>query len=351
MAENAKVDKVEEVKIEVGGETKPAIVETKMTVEEMETAGFKKEEIEMAKKQGMIKEPVEKKPEEIKKPEPEKQPDPGHTREELEKKLDTDGKLSPTHEKDLLGQYNKNEQALYFKQKKERRLRQEAQQERDLYKLQVEALRNTPPQKIRVDDDGNPIPEVPDNEKYLTVAELKDIEEKKQKEKELKNSEQQIKVEKIKNRMMSLEEEGKTKYSDFGSVMGLAKQVLDTRFSNSAKVRALYHAFVEAINTDNSDESENAADIAYEIGKLHPDYKVSVTKPEEGNTEDKIKIDKILANKDKQKPSAAVGGGSGKRVVSESDLTLDDVVDMSTEKWRKLKPETRERLLRATSGG
>ena len=89
--------------------------------------------------------------------------------------------------------------------------------------------------------------------------------------------------------------------------------------------------------------------MAYRIGQLHPKYKELSAKPVKKTEEIKKenKVDRIVKNSKKRSGSAALGGGTGSfRSVSESELTLADVSTFSEAKYNKLKPETRERLLR-----
>jgi hypothetical protein len=62
--------------------------------------------------------------------------------------------------------------------------------------------------------------------------------------------------------------------------------------------------------------------------------------------EDKEKINRVLNNSKKKVSSASVSGASGKRIISESELTVEQASRLSADQWAKLKPETRDRILR-----
>ena len=61
--------------------------------------------------------------------------------------------------------------------------------------------------------------------------------------------------------------------------------------------------------------------------------------------ESKEKANRVLENSNKKVSSASVSGASGKRIVSEAELTPEQAARLSLDQWRRLKPETKKRLM------
>ena len=367
---DVKIDEgTEQVATVVIDEPKENAPAEELTREAVEKAGFSDEEIVMAEKQGIIKKPAEPSDADKKKADAEKkktddktQKETGEkTREELEKKFFVDGKeLEPQEEVELTDKYNRNEKGLYFKAKKDHLKKQKAQNERDLLKIKTaEQDKELADLKKKVAElNGEIIPDEEDPNRIITAAELKEELDKKDKAKKDEDIQEQEKREKAKTKLESISKIGKKKYTDFDKTMGLAKEVLATQLEKSARARALHETYLSAIvlsdNEGTAESEELVADIAYEIGKLHPDYKTGTSVSDKNEAKiksEKANLEKILANKEKQKSSAAIGGsGGGQRVISEDDLTPQDIKGWEQNRYNALSRRTKDRLLRESCG-
>jgi hypothetical protein len=318
-------------------------------------------EKEMAEKSGIVKKEVVDEKKEDKPPveDTDKADVSNQTFEDTEK-----------NEAVLIKNYNKNEQALYWKWKHDKRERQSAQAERDLalvreksLKGELEKIRNNstlsveklnkinkvltgPADEITVEALQAIINETPgkveDKEKPLTVKDFEEIQGKQKQEAESKASEERY----VNNRIKDAEDFGKTKFGEqYDEIMLQAQEVIEGKVELPAIIdrESLSTKLVEAIRSKEVD-LEKISDYVVGIAKLNPRF----GKPKETNSvkkETNENIDRILKNESKQKTSASVGGGSGRRVVSYDDLTVEEAARLSTEQWRRLPQAVKERLL------
>lgn len=298
------------------------------SLDEAKEGGFTPEEIEMGVKQGLIKE---------KKAEPQKKEVEQEIEKapEAEKKVIDDDDLEAEHER--IKDYNANEKALYFRQKKERQKRQKVESERDFLRAQLLALQKKEAAKIE------PEIEPEDEEKYVTVADQKRKqaeEDKKKAEQEAEQARINSEAQRIKARLAEQEEEARELDPNFDKICDLAREVMSKQSSGR---------YAKELVAIAADPEGNAPEFIYEVAQLHPEYqKVKNGKSETEKAETVKKsnnIDRIVANTQKRQSSAAVGGG-GSRTVSLDDLTIADVETMSQEQWNKLPQATRDRLLR-----
>jgi hypothetical protein len=335
-------------------EEKAVEPKVEMTADNMKEAGFSPEEIAMAEEQGQIKKPAVKSEADIKKDEAEAKAKLEADKKPPIPKKDEELTDEEEHEK-VNALKTPNEKAMYWKQKKERKGRQEAQRERDLLKIKNAELekklkeKETPAPEL--DEFGNPIVDDPD--RLITAAEL-DKRDKDKKEKEaVAKQEEQEKDKQAQAKLKNIYEQGRTKYADFDSTMKLAKVVLDT--NTSFKVKSKFDAYLTALASNDDDSEEVAADIAYEIGKLHPDYKPGTSdtsvKDDKKTETEKANLKKILANQEKPKSSAALGGsGGGNRIIAEADLTPADVAKLTQKQFDGLSKNTQDRILKESCG-
>lgn len=270
----------------------------------------------------------------------------------------------------LIKNYNSNEQALYWKWKHDKKERQEAQAERDLsfvrekaLKGELEKIRNDhglsaeklarinkvltgPADEITVEALQEIIAseskKVDDKDKPLTVKDLEALQEKQKKDSDEKAKEETYLVSRIKD----AEDFGKTKFGeDYDNIMAQAQEVLDGKVDlpSIIDLKSLSTKLVEAIKSKDV-ELETVAEYVTGLAKLNPKF----GKPKETSSvkkETNDNIDRILKNDAKQKTSASVGGGNGRRVVSYDDLTAEDASKMTTDQWRALPAVVRQRLL------
>lgn len=336
------------------------IIETTPVVEDkIDIAELSPEEQSMAKENGVVpKNVVVENKESIEKVDNKKK-----SFEDMEKNENT------------IGEYTKNEQALYFKWKSDKKARQEAQAERDLKIVQEKVLR-TELDKAREEGNltvgklnainkllnGDPeditieaiqeilaanVKKAVEEEKPLTKSDLLAIEaEKAEKEKAVAESNKNFVT-----RMNTLEEYGKTKFEDYDEVIASAKEVLDGKAELPEVIdRAdIARRLVEKINDPKNDE-DDISDFVLGIAKLNPNYgkkKVESGKSEGSKKVSSEDIDKIVKNAAKGSSSATVNGGNARRVVSHDNLTIEDAAKLTPEQYMKLPKEVRTRLLQS----
>ena len=331
-------------------EIQDEVVETKestISVEEAENLDLHPEEVKSAKELGIVKAEGDKNDEsnqdDSKEVEKETKEEKKETKEQdIETDLLKDEEDDPNKEHERYSKFSKNEKALYWKQKKEKKKRQDAESERDLAKVQLSAkdkeiallkakLAKKDVDKLDEDLDDDLYGKEDDEDKPLTKADLEKIEE-----------EKSAKIETAKKNQARINADRKdaiVKYGEehFEAVMDLAKEVM-------AEDEDLAKIFTLAI----TNPDKNLAEVAYKIAKNHPKYSEDYGKsdaPKKDTEKDDKKIDKMVKNSKKRTSSAGISGAGTKRVVSESDLKLEDAGKMSIEQWNKLSPQTRERLL------
>lgn len=305
--------------------------------EDAAEAGLRPEEIAMGEKAGVVVEKKEENAEEGEKKEDAEKKDP---------KKEAEKDLSAEEEAETIEKFNRNEKALYFKQKKEKEKRQTAEAERDLLKVQNEALKRELGEKKakkEVDEDEDNLDAKlnkdlelegeyegkEDDEKVVTVKDLKDLEAKKQKAQEEAVA--------ISKRLNEQEEAYRKKHADFDIVADLARKVMEEDKSG---------AFATKITLMASDPEADVAGFVYMLGRLHPDYKPGM---EKGSEKGKDKIDRIVENAGKKPTSAALGGGSaGVRKVSVEELTVEDAAKLTPTQWKALPAHVKERVLKET---
>lgn len=313
----------------------------KMTLEDAEKE-LSTAELEIAKEHGLISEEKPEEKSEKSEESGEDEDEDTKTEEEDEKKdvekTSEEDKTEKPEEEEETRDYNANEKALYFKQKRERNKRQKAESERDHEKLKrqhletkldgIEArLNNMETGEIDEDDD---------NERFVTKAELREMRENERKQLTEEQRRQLEQAQEIQERVKGQELDARAKYDDFDNAIELAQKVIKEK-----------EAFAIALKAEVSKEDGNVAELAYEIGKTHPDYGKTKSKPE-NKTKNKDTVNKIIKNANKKSSSAKLGGGAGRgsRKVTEDELTPEDAVRMSAGQFDKLSRETRERLLK-----
>jgi len=331
MSEDQK-NQAEEVVIDIVEE----VVEEKESG--IEAEGLLPEEVEMAKKHNLLKEVEDKEDGTDKKPtepEPEEDSDETPSFEEVEAN------------EEKLDKYNKNEKALYFRWKSDKRKRQDIQKElEDLksghelaeLKESVSAKRLSQIKEALADPDltveklqaiiegGNA---AKGEEERFTKSELEAMQK--------KDVERSKKEQEVINSKVSLAEQiGRSKYNKFDDIVKIAEEVIKTD-ATGVKLEV----FQKALLNKNIDEDQ-LADIVVDIARFSPKFKElgKAVSPDEQE-----KVDRAIKNSKKKISSASVGSSGGSRAVSESDLTPEDAVKMSKEQWSKLSKKTKDRLL------
>lgn len=309
--------------------------------------GLLPEEVEMAKEHGLLKEVEEKSKEDLRTKddgseketdEHEEQPEP-EAEEDTSEEVKTDEKEEkvgehPTFddvEKDegKLKKYNKNEQALYWKWKTDKKKKQAAIREKEELRAKYEL------DKVRGISLAQKIEKIQEALKgEVTVEQLQSIIGEKIEEPKEEKEDKSAEIERA-ERIELTEKIGNSRYDNFEELTQLAAEVVQTKKT--------YQKALEAAFTDpNLDESDLVEEVVA-LAKLHPNYGKKEEPKSEKKTED-TKVDRAIKNSKKKISSAAVGSGT-KRNISPEDLTVDDAAKLSPEQWSKLPDRVRERLL------
>lgn len=363
------------------------VVEVKPTVAEaIEVGGLSPAEAEMAEKHNLVKtEGTEKKVElKVVKDEAkaDDEPAPATVEEMAADPKAQAAVIDPVKEAELLKGFDHKGKGLYWKMKSETLRRQAAETEREHTEIKLKASQERAKKleeelkaekegkktsvktESKKDAFGNDIEEEvkDESDKPLTKKDLDDIEKSKQekldadaKVQEENNARAKVLVETLN----SQEAAAKARYDDFDEVCKLTDVITknirtietiipDPKLAN--KARALAQLFFHA--THNADKIKtgdyDAADIAYELGQLHPDYKPNgagkSSKADGGLNPEKAK--KIEANLSKRGSSAALAAGGGKRFVPYEEITLEVLESMSSADYAKVPKEVRQRVLR-----
>jgi len=246
---------------------------------------------------------------------------------------------SPTFEQaeadeKLVEKFGKNEKALYWKWKTDKHKRQEAQKEVDALKEQLKVAVEGGSSNKKVEK----IKELLKNPESLTVEALQAaIDEQVAEDKkpnELDNAE--VIRNKVATKSMFAEKIGSAKYERFNEIANLAKEII-----TEDKTGTYQKLVDESFLNDNVDENMLVERIV-NIARISPKFNTVVNSVA---PEAKEKANRVLENSNKKVSSASVNGASGKRIVSEAELTPEQAAKLSLEQWRKLKPETKKRLM------
>jgi hypothetical protein len=372
----------ESATIEVPAEIAPAKPEP-ITVEQAQAAGMTGPELQLAVEHGVVRDP---------KKDEKKEPDNGVQGKEegqkvTEEKAEAIEKAVESGEadksKDYLESLSENERKFYWRVDSEKKKRQNAQAERDQVRIQakalekqitekdlklaemegrVKALESIAPKKRLEDplgllDEGSEDRKPETVEKPLTVRDLEEYEKKKLQEQESEHAKRMERASKINTRLQELESEGRARYSDFDDKIAKAEDIIKNvdklypEAKDKARItRRIQEALRELGNADASSDSDwNAADMIYELGTFHPlnekPHSAGTNRADQG---DKVDPDQIARIVSRRSSSASLNGGSGtRRVISVDDITMEEAARLSTEEFRKLPPQVRERLLRS----
>ena len=316
-------------------EAKEIEIKVEETVEDQIT-----EELEMARKHGLIKDEEEEEDESKNEKNKEKENDELKKSEESEtdkdevklekdepakkeEKVDHSTKLDETFDKmevdpsvehEELNKFTSEQKSFYWKWKNDKKKRQEAVAKSELLELELKQLREQKKKEKNLDELLTDEEQRLEDEKPLTRKEYEEEQRKKQLV-ETKNKE-------IMMRLNAQEVEARNKYEDFDEAMKAAAPLLkDPMYYN------LYVGHAE-------DPTKNAADFVYKLGKFH-------LKPKEKTTED------LTEKKERKQTSASLvsAPSNGYKKVSFDELTLEDAVHLTTADWIKIPYATRKRLL------
>lgn len=319
--------------------------------EDFSIEGLSDGEVELAKEHGLYTEPVDKKPEDTdgkhtEQPEPKTKEDTKEEKEDgEEEEVDNDpdnfeamDEVFEKNEKSFHKNFSSNQKALYFKNKVEKKKRQEAVAERDDLRTKIDLLKDSSLSTSKIDKISKLLAD-PDN--LPTFEELQAVlkEQKEEVEDEPKVDTTKLQ-QKVADKIAFSEKIGKSQYENFDVLIKLAGEM----FNNKPR----YQKHFDSMLLDDTDENE-LVDYVVDIAKLHKDYGKPKVDPK-----DKEEVNRILKNSKKKVSSAAVGGTSGRRIISEDELTCDQVSykakTMSTAEYDKffdkLKPATQARIMK-----
>lgn len=334
-------DKKEEVLIEV---PEAEEVET-----EQDLSGLSTEEVEMAKKHGLINEKVEDKKDGEDGAEDDKEADDKkeETKEDDDTVLDPDSfeamdKVLEEDKDKFHKKFTPNAKALYFKHKKERNERQRIAKELEnvLAEKDLTAVKESA-NKAKVTKIADALKKenvtVEDLLKIIGDEEPEPTEEVKRVEESKKTIEAE-KQRQYRQRMELAEQIGKSKYENFDKIADLAKEVAE---KNPRFMKSLGEVFLDS----NIDEESIVEEVLF-IAQRHPKFKDVEKKVDNKSKED---VSRAIKNSNKKPSSASLSGSGKSNLKSEDTLTPEDVVNFSTQKWMSLSKKTRDRLLMEAS--
>ena len=371
--ETINTDKIEINEPEVIQKTEPKVP----TKEDLKATGWSKEELESAEKRGMIQKEDPKKQESDAPELPlgEKKEDPQKANEKPKSSLPDFTFKTPEQEKAFMDAFGPGtpQRGIYFRMKNERKERQRAEQERDRILSEKKALedriralesnRVEPP--AQTDENGNPID--PDAAP-LTKKEFLELQEKQRQDQIRIENETRAKGQIVADSLRDQEEYMKSIHPDYDKTVNMAKEVLNNLDElvedpkvRSKVIRMVRDLQIAAANADQYGiEDYNAADISYEIGKLHPNYGKESANGEKSDTNGHIdtpdkangsrlspdQMKRIEQNTQRRNSSASIPGGS-RRVISADDVTIADLLKMSPDqrlKFRQNHPDKYAKL-------
>lgn len=296
-------------------------------------------EIEIAKKHGLIKGEEEKKEEgiEIEDGEHKEQSDT-KAKDKEEKEVETPTFEQVEEDEKLISKYSKNEKALYWKWKTDKSKRQEAQKK-------VNELNEKLKEAVDSGVSGKKLEKIKEllkNPDSLTIESLQAVLDEKiepeKKDNELDNA--QAIQQKVALKAQFAEKIGSSKYDNFDKISNLAKEVI---LADASKT---YQKLIdESFLNDDVDENMLVERVV-SIARMSPKFNDVMNQVD---PEAKANANRVIENSKKKVSSASVTGASGKRIISESELTPELAAKLTTQQWNKLKPETRQRILKGAN--
>lgn len=256
---------------------------------------------------------------------------------------------------------------IFLHLKKERKARQAAEQKARESEARIQALEaqlKAPPAPPATADGADP------DEQPLTLKALKKLEEEKAQKAAETRAADQANHAKIKTAQQEQETDARERYEDFDhsieratDLMARLDELVPDKKKQALILTRIRDLQVAAAYADQLGlEDLNASDIAYEIGRQHPEYgtpkpanpKLTNTGPTKespmangGLTPEKLK--RIEQNTQRRSSSASVPGGGGKRVVAPEDVTAEMLAGMDYKRraaFRENHPDQYAALIR-----
>lgn len=340
--------------------------------DEVKKRGWSDEEIEKGEKFGLVKKAEEKKPEAKTEAKPEAKtpsviPSSEPRKEERRRGVIPELNLSPEQEAKLreILPPGTNLNAFYIGMKNERAQKQRWKQEAEQYKARIEELERGNRAPVKPEGDNGES----DDDKPLTMRQIKAMQEQARAEQERRQKEMTDKARIVAEAQQAHEEYARSTYEDFDETVKLAGELmknLDEYFPSGkgrSRILGLMEEFRDKVNKSHELDAEdfNEADIAYEIGKLHPNYGKKAdstsdgTQPEDnpnqgngGQTPEKLQ--RIEKNTQRRVASAAIPGGNGKRTIAASEMTLADLNRLPSRQYAAFKQKYPDRVAQLLRG-
>lgn len=278
-----------------------------------------------------------------------------------------------------LKDFSSREKAYFHQMKRDRKLRQEADAQKDaalFREIQLKKKIDELSKKEEVIEDNlDDILKDRDPEDLLTVADLKKIDELKKLKSKRKELESQVKdVKEVKKEEIDIdklgpvidvsnpivkkhldlcEKEAKSSYSDYEEVMELAQDIIAVNPAYQKRIAESYH------------NGENPAIAIYDLIKKDAEFdrlfpvaqtRVKARKGINGNRTDKVDLvdadkakkakeaqEALEKNKDRVRTSAHAGGSENKNI---GEITLEEISRMGDREFAKLPKKKRDEYLR-----
>jgi hypothetical protein len=344
--------------------------------EAIKERGWTSEEADKAEKHGLLKKPEEPKTETVTEKKEETKAEAKPPVVERRRLADHEFEMTPEQEAKFheIFPAGTKPSAFFTAARIERLKRQQAVREVDELRKQLAdrdaklSMVQQPKTKVEVDEHGN---EIDPADKPLTRRQLEELaveqEEKRRKMQEEANSKAERSAEAHKQQ----EELARATYPDFDDALKLAGDLAqniqdlipDARVQKRAyKLMAEFKEAVGRAEEIGPDEF-NAADIAYELARLHPNYgkkaedahngTLEVSDPKtKGNGGQKFspeQLKRLADNTQRRASSASIPGGNGKTSVAPDEVTLEQLNRMNSEqrsRFREKYPDHYSKLLR-----
>lgn len=349
------------------------------TPEQLKEEGWSASEIEAAQKRGLIPKPAEKK-EPAKEPEkepakteaeqepaaeeaePEKEPE----KKEPEAKPRAGGlpefNLTPEQEAEFERIFGKGTSArgLYFRMRNERTARQRLESEVAALKAQISGKKSAAEPTAEEEEDLD---------KPVTARMLLDLRKKEAEEAEQQQQAIAERAQVVKAAQTEQEEYAQSIYVDWKPTMVLAVELLKDipalvpeKHKQIRLTRLIRDMQIAASRADELGlDDDHAAFIAYEIGRMHPNYGKAAPAAEpkkDGPSKDNPKapgaikpetLKRIEQQTQRRGSSASVPAGGGKRVIDAEDVTADEFAGWDYKQrraFREKHPEQYGKLMR-----
>jgi len=310
-----------------------------------ETVGH--DEFELIKSHGLVPEKKAKEEKVVEKVKVEVvKPDEETPAEEINKDPDNFDDMEKVFDKDekkFHETYTPNQKALYFKSKANIKKRQDAIKELQETKTRLEeAIKGSSGQK-KLDKIADLLANKPND---LTIEMLESIIAEKEEAAAVQKAhdveaQKKVVIDKIQQKNMYAEQIGMAQHKNFIHIAQLANELYQSDRPNGA-----YRAAIDSAYSDEVDEA-GLVNTIVQVAKFHPKFKEI---SESVDSVEKDKVDRAVTNSKKKISSASVGTTGSRRVISYDDLTVEQLVNLPSDKYKQVPIAVRDKLLRGIKG-